>query len=517
MLSSRLTDVSDENPAVAISTTVSQTVTGMMGSFWEQVRAGDYPVESVIRPKLELRERNTRQPLVQVQCSGYSLETIRNLTTRDNRAGGNVGINTFSTTNASAIPVPDWLYDYDYKVPMKLFVDDLGRVSIGKSETTNLTWLEPPEKSNLSAIAMITVPFAYYSDDVTEVQTAMFHFCSVDARWVGSKHSYDPTEDVHVAHNITDPLVFQKPQAGTDGSYKDDIMRLGISPALKLSTEWSQAINVEVERGNLSAPSFNWILTPYITLDRPEPVSGSIQQMNETGPQAVYFIFTPGTANLFNATGQTSSVAFHTHASNTLATLLSLHVTDALSRLRSFSIYSGRIVTSRDTPNSTIWPLVAFAGSNSFSLTNTIASALLDQVTNRWIISVERYGYGFGFRTATVYFGIIILLAHIALVLIYILYAFYDFFYLTQWTSSAWGGIAEFAALLINSKQTKELQNTCAGVDASETWRRNVWIREVEDDHLGIVVGNDDGLVYRHARSGEAYGNIGLNYRRRSI
>ncbi|KAH7128169.1 hypothetical protein B0J11DRAFT_524301 [Dendryphion nanum] len=512
-VTSRLTESSDEFSGVAIATSVSQAVAGMMGTFWDQTRAGKFPVEDVLRPRLEISDRTTRQPLVQVQCTGYSLENIRGKTTRDGSAKDNVDINNFSTTNSSAIPVPDWLYDYEYKVPQKFFFDDLGRISIRKSLTTNLTWLEPPEKSNLSAVAMVTVPYTQYvKSQNVEIQTAIIHFCSIDARWIGSKHTYDPTQDAHIAHNVTDPLLFQKPKTGgTEANYKDDMEKFGVSPALKLSTQWTEAMNVDTVRGNLTSPAFNWLLTPYITLDRQDSANATLQQLNETGSQAVYFMFTPGIANLLNSsTGTINSIAFNTHASNTIATLLSLQITDALARLRSYSIKTGDIITNtvNDT-HSTLTPLTAFAGFNQLLNSRNLTTASLAPYQNRWTFSIQRYGYGYGFRTATIYFGIIILLAHLGLVLLYFIYAFYDFFYMTKWTSSAWGGIAEFAALLINSKATMELQNTCAGVDARETWRKNVWIREVENGHLGLVVGEREGLVWRHARRDVPYGTLG--------
>ncbi|KAH7111133.1 hypothetical protein B0J11DRAFT_619970 [Dendryphion nanum] len=518
VVTSRLTESANGKSGVAITTSASQAVVGMMGTFWDQISAAKLPVENAVRPKLEIPVRETRQPLVQVQCTAYMLDAIKKVKTRKSEAPHNININTFSTTNASAIPVPDWVYDYEYKYPKKVFLDPLGRPSINKTQTTSLTWLEPPQKSNLSAVAMVIVPYATYSNSgngTVGTQNALVHFCSIDARWVGSKHTYDPTQDVNIAHNITDPLIFQRPKTGgTERKYKEDISKMGISPALKLSTEWTQAMNADTEISDTTAPAFSWLLTPYIRLERAGVSNFTYQYLNAIGDQAVFFTFIPGGSNLvYSPTGTVNHTTFHVHVSNTLATILSIQITDALARLRSFSIKNGTIIakTLNDTHSisSPLTAFNAFGEPNSSTFTENVTTASLDPYQNRWTFSIERYGYGYGFRTATVYFGVIVLLAHIGLVIIYSIYAFYDFFYMTKWTSSAWGGIAEFAALLINSNSTVELQNTCAGVDARETWRKTVWIREIEDGHLGLVVGEKEGLVWRHARRGVPYGRLG--------
>jgi len=512
IVTSSLTKPGDDNSSVAFATSASQSITSLIGAFWEQARAGQY-FDDVIRPKLEISERDVRQPLVQVQCSAFTIDYIRNQTTRNGKVKSNNAINTFSTTNVSDAPVPDWLYEYEYEVPKKLFIDDLGRVSIRKSQTTNLTWLQLAEGSNLSAVGVVIVPFAYQDDNDEWAQTAIAHICSVDARWVGSQHGYDPTVDIRVADNITDPLVFQKPKDGTEEAYKNDIRNLGVSPALNLSIDWMEAMNINVERGNLSARAMNWLLTPYILVQAPGPENATFQQLNETGSQAVYFTFVPGKANLLDSsTGTVVSTVFHTHVSNTIATLLSLQITDALARLRSFSVSSGFLASPINATHSNAISLTQFAG---FSEGKNISTGALSHVKNRWIFSVQRYGYGFGFRSTTVYFGIIVLLAHLGLVAIYLCYAFYDFFYRTRWTSSAWGSMAEFAALLVNSKPTVELQNTCAGVDAKETWRKDVWIKEVDDGHLAVVVGQKEGSLWRNARKGVPYGTLKETGRRR--
>ena len=119
------------------------------------------------------------------------------------------------------------------------------------------------------------------------------------------------------------------------------------------------------------------------------------------------------------------------------------------------------------------------------------------------------YGYGYGFRTATTYFGIAILLLHIVITIIYILYALYEFLYVTHWVSDRWSGIGELMALMMNSKQTTELQNTCAGIDSKYTWRKRVYIRETGEQHLGVVVGEGEARAHGMVRRGVEYGALG--------
>jgi hypothetical protein len=81
------------------------------------------------------------------------------------------------------------------------------------------------------------------------------------------------------------------------------------------------------------------------------------------------------------------------------------------------------------------------------------------------------------------------------------------------WTSESWSSIGQLLALALNSRPNWEnLANSCAGVNLTQTWGQTVKIREVDDDHLEIVVGQEQDEKstlkrYDKPRPGKAYGN----------
>ncbi|KAF2871692.1 hypothetical protein BDV95DRAFT_607108 [Massariosphaeria phaeospora] len=513
VIKSRLTDRIGENPGVAITTSVSHTLTTLMGTFWAQVASRDYAVNDVVRPRLELpQDQQTFQPLVQVQCVPYVIDAI--YASRDARNASiktNTGINTFSTRNASEWPVPDWVYDLEYKPPNKLFADGAGGLSSSRSKAVNLTWLEFPSNDNfnLSLAAIVTTPTLISDAEDSPVrQTAMLHFCSIDARWIGSLPSYDPTENTAISHNITDPLLFQKSEGSDDAKYKADVANWGVSPALKLSTQWADALNIPGEVENATAPLFNWLLTPYIQLVSTNDTLDDADIKNGT---EVTYLFSPGVNRVENETSVTEFDSQTKATSENIATILGLQLTDALARILLTDIQNGEILTKH--VNATHATMAWIGGIAGFDFGGNELNVTLDSiktdVKTELTFQIQRYGHGYGFRTATTAFGVGILLTHTLLVIIYIVYALYDFFYVSRWTSSAWGDIGSLAALLINSEPTPELQNTCAGIDSKETWRKRVRIRETADGHLGVVVG-DDWMTHLPVRTGVEYGTLDM-------
>lgn len=533
-LKSRLTDRHDTIPGVAITTSLSHPIITILGTFWEQVRAREYPVNEVIRPQLGLAEENiSLQPIVQVQCLPVPLEDIHQLAKdRNETVGDNYDINTFSTKNASRLPVPDWLYDFEYLPPTKVFQDQLGREDTPTHETVNLTWLERPsnDEFNLSIAAVITTPmvFGTIGDPDNSNQSAFFHFCSVDARWIGSAPTYDPTEHLVLGSNISDPLIFTKPKNADDNKYHSDMAKWGVSPAISISQDWANALNVPAEIQNITAPSFQWLLSQYVYSYF--NVTDTTDELKNSSDEQIAYIFSPGNKGVQDSSF-TSEIDINNYAmsvSETVATLLGLQITDGLARIHLSEIQTGVMITDEhfnDTHVTATFLEGGIAGLSASSGFNISKEEIASAEKARYTFGIQRYGYGYGFRTATVYFGIIILLSHALLTVIYIVYALYDYFWVSHWTSSAWGDIGEFAALLINSKPTIELQNTCSGVDSKRTWMKRFRIRETGDRHLGVVVGDEGYLNSRPVRVGESYGMLtlegnlegGLRKRRGSI
>jgi hypothetical protein len=453
-----------------------------------------------------------------VQCSPISLADLRTL--KDSTIKTNDDVNTFSIKDAPELPIPDWARDLDYNPPNKMLVDAGGKSIIPFEQSVNVTWLWPDSNDfNLSLAAVITTPFLAGDLDnwFDTNQTAYVHFCSVDARWIGSQPSHDPSEHLVLNNNVTDPLVFQKREGGSDDSYRDDVAKWGVSPALKLSKDWANSLNIPSEVDNVTASTFQWLLGSYV------------EYSNTTDEDDILlkYLFNPGVNGIHYAKVSFENFDVNDYAmsaSETVATVLGLQLTDALARVRLSEVLSGFLVTGQvnATHDSISWLAGSIAGIDAQGDANVPAKDV-EAMPTKILFQVERFGYGYGFKSATVWFGVMILLAHTLLTIIYMIYAIIDFFWVSKWTSSAWGDIGEFAALLINSKTTIELQNTCAGIDSKNTWQKRVRIRETGERHLGIVVG-ESYKMYPPVKKGVEYGTLdvknggsGLRKRRCSV
>jgi hypothetical protein len=491
----------------------------VFGGFWNHIISRDFPVNNVIRAKLELQSDETAlQPLVQVQCIPIWLDALRESSTTRNVTVSGFDINTFSTKNASKLQIPDWLFDLEYKPPNELFLDTVGRPRAHSEKTTNVTWVQPLKDSGFDqSIAAIVVTPMVTDQPLAETsnwQAAFVHVCSVDARWIASKPSYDPAEDAAIAHNISEPLLFRKPKKATENTYKSDVVKWGISPSVKLSTEWAEMLNIPKGEGNLSAPSLQMLLSRYVLANNNSKVDTStrkrrdltmtdVTQTNDT----VTYIFDIG------AKGQNFFVNSDTYgnaASETVATLLSLQLTDALARVLLADAQKGLVILGQINDTYVQAAQLYHAAGLGSSLNGSAVSASIvnEKLTPGFTFKVSRYGYGYGFRTATIYFGVMVLLAHSLLTVIYIIYALYEFFYVKHWTSNSWSSIGDLIVLLINSEPSMELQNTCAGIDSKLTWRKRVYIREMADTHVGVVVGELNTKIHGPVRWGVEYGSL---------
>ena len=113
------------------------------------------------------------------------------------------------------------------------------------------------------------------------------------------------------------------------------------------------------------------------------------------------------------------------------------------------------------------------------------------------IYSVERYGWGYGLNSKTIWFSIITLLIHVVLVVAYFAYSFVFWIRANGWTSQAWGDVGEVIALAVSSPPADELRNTGAGIDKSQTWMTTLRLRESGSAHdkLELVAGTRGGTV----------------------
>lgn len=140
-----------------------------------------------------------------------------------------------------------------------------------------------------------------------------------------------------------------------------------------------------------------------------------------------------------------------------------------------------------------------------------------------WIIfNFQRWGYGYGWdHGKTIKFGIVVLLTHAVLTVLYMIYRVWFFLWpvrrLTErgWASGAWKEIGELVALALTSSDTRArqaLRGIAGGVENGDTWRLKVWVRERGPRGLQLVVGDqlqssneDEDWMDRKVEVGKKY------------
>lgn len=102
-----------------------------------------------------------------------------------------------------------------------------------------------------------------------------------------------------------------------------------------------------------------------------------------------------------------------------------------------------------------------------------------------------RQGWSYSLSGVTIKLALGVLVLHLATAVIHtvIVVGSRD-----AWTTKSWRSMGELLVLAINSDRSEKLQNTCAGIDSSRTWRKKLKIREIEQGHLGLVV-DDHGDI----------------------
>lgn len=116
--------------------------------------------------------------------------------------------------------------------------------------------------------------------------------------------------------------------------------------------------------------------------------------------------------------------------------------------------------------------------------------------------TTTRYGYGWGLRGTSVILANVALLLHAALCLGHAMSSIWR-----RRTFFLASSIGEIIALAMNSSPAEKLRNTCAGVIFLNTWKKNVVVREVTDNHLELLFedDSDDERLGKTPRPGKYY------------
>ena len=106
---------------------------------------------------------------------------------------------------------------------------------------------------------------------------------------------------------------------------------------------------------------------------------------------------------------------------------------------------------------------------------------------------VERWAYGSGVQSKTLFFALVVNCAYLAFVIIHHVAALVMYLRVRLGVKKeaglvkSWGDMQQLMALALKSVPPEELDNTGSGVKARSTWRKNVGIRVNEDRDLELV------------------------------
>lgn len=482
---------------VAVSTSPSHFASSALGSFWNFASQ----VESLLnfnRPRLRTNSLQVLyQPLVQVSCSSFSLGQGSGIIDQN---FSSIGFDQFSTSSifgeTLSWPIPDWLYDYNYAIDNEtqtaLNVPNVNTFEFGN--VMNFSWIDLDPSVGGSIGALVIAPYMINDTNTTghEIlgQGGIAYGCTVDARWAGTQLQYDPVSSQTVQHNLTSFILKDIVQKQGTENYTTEY---AISPVIQIDSSWANQLNPLIQENGTATTTFQRIFSPFIN-------SINVTWLGPSPHESLLFQFSPPRFST------SDDIVYTIQSADTIALLISLMVTDGLARIGS-ELYQFVRTNQINSTWSTFTDITSFNGPSSY-----VPEAPTQDLAGYFSLDFEadRYGYGYGITSSTVQFGIAILITYSTVVTIFLTYISYDFFFGRGWTSSVWGELQELIALAINSPPTDELEHTCTGIEQTGTWRKKIRVREISDNHLGMVVGAPRGVVLGTVMQGKKYGAINM-------
>jgi hypothetical protein len=481
---------SNNQTAVSMATSLTEVVTSALGSFWRLGDLKGFPISQTSQARIQpVNSRPTWQPLVQVEC--YSIPT------RDGRLPEGLrghtatfpGINNFSLKNTT------------WKAPMDLFAYRWLPSNTVAGQTLIL-WADQPDDEDLPSAGMVVYTPYYAEINGVGRQYVSTNLCGVDARWIASAPSYDASENTEVKHNVTDPLVFLKDHHRTKESILEDKLKWGVSDKILLDKDWADALNINMTFGQYSAGTSQWLLNGFI--DYPKYNGSTFYHFNPAIKAGKHHS---------NNTRAEIGPEYSADVASFVATMLSLELTDAIARTSMMDFINGAWADfgPDEKGRTNLVSLGAFGSSNKqfsgFNLTDERFKATFPTTQNRFDFEGLRYGYGYRIDDTSSKLAVGLVVLHASMCVAFMAYTAYDFFFGRGHISSAWGDVSEIASLFMYSQPSPQLENTNAGIDRRDTWKKIIRIRETEDGHMSVFVGSQ-GKAQPRLRPGRAYGTI---------
>lgn len=468
--------VDNSSTAAAMSATLHSSVLALTDAFWHYIGNNVVgKVTKVQRPKLTIsQDTPVSIPFVQVQCQTYDFDKVRHgISVRDPYITFETGamISNFTKGEPNPYSWTRWV------VPDKSwnFTHPENETSVRWIDVSEVKGTEGQElRSSLAAV--VTVPIRYSWKEQSSLTTP----CIIDARWATTDVAFDTADNV-VTTGLTDWLDTTNLLAG-DVDVKSALSRWKIGDPISLSGDWATALNDLVR--DLGDDDFfhglgfaDRLLQEFVLI--------KTSQDDDDDNDGVRLL------NFYPSSGRST----FKDVSNDVAIILATVITDWVSRS-----------TFRDTPFTTVASAPSEDGNVSTinlleqrsDAFGTAPLSTLEADQTAVVFRVQRHGWGYGLNTDTIWFSIVILLLHVALVLVY--FAYSVVFWCRDnkgWTSAAWASVGELVALALQSPPADELRNAGAGIHLSETWMTTLRLREGTADPgcIELVVGNRFGTV----------------------
>ncbi|KIW12790.1 hypothetical protein PV08_07977 [Exophiala spinifera] len=451
-------------------------ITGALTQWWQfaQDNYNGLGLE-VARPRLTLKNQ-IFAPRVEVMCNGFNYFTTTEVEDRKPVKFPSLTPNTTFSNR-------------DFQLPYN-----------GTYNATDVQWVKmPPGPDSPTLGAAVRIPWIYFTNaSTTETrQATAIHACSIYAQWVPVYVWYEPRTSDQVSYYTQGELP----------STCLDIPRVASvdSPTrnMTIDQQYADAINQPIPFSEGNIPAIQAMLNQLVFDE------GVVAPTNQTG---VVFKC-PLVANV-NGSDYIPATEEETRRSRAtvISTMLAGVMTDGLARIAGNGIYpysAAMFLTNRtDSSGGLVGRFVVSSakGGQDESLNATSAEV------NDWLsIDPEfaRFGYGYRYQgSATAQFGIVILLIHVALATAHTAFILYKVLFAREGLVGSWTTVAELLALAINSSPSSRLQNTCAGVSTTKTWREEISVRETHTGHLELVVGPEDKARYRPPQAGLTYGHL---------
>ncbi|KAM3072191.1 hypothetical protein ACMFMF_007584 [Clarireedia jacksonii] len=430
--------------AHAYSTSLSMVSQIVVAGLWMNLKGIVSPHPAISQPKYVLNPKsNVKQPLVQVKCNAYAKSMV-------DTASPAISPPLFpviTSLTSQHLPEPGLR---GYPVPEYA-------LNSQDHDGFSFTWVNLYGSNRSASIGLVfKVPYANHTSN-SVFQDSVILPCTVDARWISTEMTYDPTTTDETFSSLGQYI------ATSNGSF---VKETGMS--------LTEVINID--------PGWARLVNPIITIPYITNFTGSNMTIIEEGLELFTLNDSNGTVSfnylerLYSRVGSLRRPYTIMDTQNFFSLYMATAMTDGLARYNIPDLSGG--------------PGALISGESVYKK-SPASSPLETPERSRdnwhvWRFDVWRKGYSYGARDITTKLALAVLLTHAALVIGFMIYL-----WIRGWTTNSWTSIGELVALALRSRSTKQFEGTDAGISRRETWAQNVRIREVNQGNLELRFGYD--------------------------